>query len=236
MVTLKNILTSALLLSTGALVAISFSGENKETSTPKVANNIEKNRIKAPQQTQHFPRLEKNKDSVATPTTSNTPSEVKKDELIRSLTLKIEELENKLEMTPSEPQRYTTTHTSDWFLDNTNNKEDQFKKIEARFQETPYNQEDARQKEIQLSENLQNNENLSLFDFGDSECKKNTCRIQLAASDDYQLGGVIGSLNSEFSTDPSFAGKAFLLIPDPSTGLASIYVSDDESDLYPAHP
>lgn len=232
MTDIKNIAKSAALLASGAIIAIYFNTNNAENEeTPKVsfqaqsmeATEVVSNQLKLSNPTRNAElQNPENKDLLK-----------EKDALIESLTLKVQHLEAQLQQ-PTK-QKADTTEASEWFSDTNINKEKKFQSIEQQYNSTPYDHEKFKDIEEQLTLDIRNNENLSSFALGESECKNTTCRIQIATSGDYQLGGVINSFNNEFNSDPAFSGKAYLIVPDPSTGLASIYIADSEAELYSTH-
>ncbi|WGO99308.1 hypothetical protein QFX18_04445 [Saccharophagus degradans] len=232
MIDIKSIAKSAALLATGAIIAIYFNTNNAEKEKT-TKDSFQANSIEATEETTGKHKLSnptRNAD-IQNPENSNLLKE--KDALIESLTLKVQHLEAQLQQ-PAK-QKADTTEASEWFSDTNINKEKKIQSIEQQYNSTPYDHEKSKDIEEQLTLDIQNNENLSSFALGESECKKTTCRIQIATSDNYQLGGVINSFNNEFNSDPAFSGKAYLIVPDPSTGLASIYIADSEAELYSTH-
>lgn len=112
-----------------------------------------------------------------------------------------------------------------------NNTKSNYSKIEEAFLYGGAHNEAEAMEAKSLTAHIENTPSFSDFSLSDAECKENTCRMQLAGSDGTQLASLFDALNSEFSVDPAFSDKTFLIVPDPSTGLTNIYFGDENSDL-----
>lgn len=150
---------------------------------------------------------------------------------IEALNQQIAALQEKLKQKQPLVVNSNSAAFSQWNSTTKQKRSSTYDKIEAEFAYGTFYTDEEGKVAKSLTQTIEANPALSDFGFGDAECKKETCRVQVAASEKTQLSDLFTALNTEFSTNSEFANKSFLVVPDPSTGLTSVYVGSQDSNL-----
>lgn len=225
----KTFISPLFFMALGSIATYQLTNTNNHNLAPLEAENISlKMELDALNQ-------EMNNENVSTTTNQNEDADYKKNnkykEEIQVLASEIESLKKQLQAQKSAPFPSKQKTASIWSQGSSRPTLSNYQDIESEFSYgTSYTEEDEKIAQ-HLTLSIENTPNLSDFGFGDAECKNNTCRMQLAAPDDSQIASLFTALNSEFSSNSTFSNKSFLVVPDISTGLTSVYIGDENSEL-----